>query len=90
MQPGEEGLLDLADRATESYTREFLYRLSDGDREQIRRVDDALDRLEEGSYGKCEDCDEKIPPARLKAIPWALLCIECQEKVEAGAPAKRR
>jgi len=90
MQPGEEGLLDLADRATESYTREFLYRLSDADREQIRLVDDALHRLDDGLYGECEECGEKIPPVRLKAIPWALFCVKCQEETEARTKVHQR
>jgi len=44
------------------------------------RVQDALRRMEEGTYGKCLDCDREIEPARLEAIPWAEYCLEDQEK----------
>ncbi|MFQ5742964.1 MAG: TraR/DksA family transcriptional regulator [Acidobacteriota bacterium] len=83
-ESGEEGLQDLADRATESYWKEFLYSLSDGERELLKMVDAALVRMDDGTYEKCQACGTKINLQRLKAIPWASLCIECQEKQEAG------
>ena len=83
MQPGEEGMLDLADRATESYTKEFLYRLSDNERARLREVEEAILRLDEGTYEQCQECGTKIPTLRLKAIPWASLCLDCQEQLEA-------
>lgn len=82
--PSEEGLLDLADRATESYQKEFLYSLTDTERAILRLVDAALERMEEGTYGQCESCEEEIALSRLKAIPWAALCITCQEEQEAA------
>lgn len=82
-QPGDEGLLDLADRATEHYAKEFQYSLSDKDRELVRHVEEALQRMEEGSYGECQECGEAIAERRLKAIPWAQYCLDCQEKREA-------
>lgn len=81
---GEEGLLDLADRASESYRKEFLYSLTDAERNLLRMVEDALQRIEEGTYEKCQSCGEKIGDRRLKAIPWASLCIDCQEQQEAA------
>ncbi len=84
MQPGEEGLLNLADRATESYTKEFLYRLSDTERARLKLIDEALERMDEGIYGECRECGDRIPDPRLKAVPWASLCIKCQEEVEAA------
>ena len=85
MHPAEEGLMDLGDGAAESYAKEFLYRLNDADRARLHQVDEALKRMGEGQYGECEQCGETIPGRRLNAIPWALLCIEWQEKIEAGA-----
>lgn len=79
-----EPLQDLADQASEGYRKEFLYSLSDSDRQTLLQVEEALRRMEEGTYEECSVCGEKIPLARLKAIPWASLCIECQEKQEAG------
>jgi len=83
-ESGEEGLLDLADRATESYRKEFLYSLTDTERDLLRRLDEALTRMDEGTYEECQSCGEKIGMQRLKAIPWARRCIDCQEKEEAA------
>ena len=81
----DEGTLDLADKAADGYTREFNFTLTDNDRERIARLDAALERLEGGDYGKCDECGEKISDARLKAIPWAILCVDCQQEREAAA-----
>ena len=54
----------------------------DRDAEELRRIDTALVRLSEGSYGLCEDCGQRIPEARLEAEPTALRCIRCQELYE--------
>ena len=45
----------------------------------LKEIDGALDRVESGTYGECEDCGEAINPERLKAIPWARYCVPCQE-----------
>jgi DnaK suppressor protein len=79
-----EPLQDLADQASEGYRKEFLYSLSDSDRATLLQVEEALRRMDEGTYEECMSCGEKIPLARLKAIPWASLCIDCQEQQEAG------
>ena len=78
-----EPLQDLADQASESYRKEFLYSLSDGERATLLQVEEALRRMDEGTYDKCRSCEQQIPLVRLKAIPWASLCIECQEQQEA-------
>ena len=54
----------------------------DRDADELRRIDTALARLSEGSYGLCEDCGQRIPQARLEAEPTALRCIRCQELYE--------
>jgi len=79
-----EPLQDLADQASEGYRKEFLYSLSDGERATLAHVEEALRRLDKGTYEECTSCGDKIPLARLKAIPWAAMCIECQERQEAG------
>jgi DnaK suppressor protein len=78
----DDGPLDLADTATELWNQEFNYSLSEKDRNELSGIDEALGRIEEGVYGECEECGEKISDARLKAIPWAPLCISCQEEKE--------
>jgi DnaK suppressor protein len=50
--------------------------------QQLRTIEEALLRIDEGTYGSCEDCEEEISPGRLTAIPFALRCVECQEKHE--------
>jgi DnaK suppressor protein len=60
------------------------------DPETCRRIDDALQRLEQGTYGSCEECDEEIPAARLSALPFATLCITCQELQEESPTYERR
>lgn len=54
----------------------------DRDAQELRRIDGALVRLKDGSYGQCEDCDQPIAPARLEAEPTASRCIACQERYE--------
>jgi DnaK suppressor protein len=80
----EESTQDIADKAVSSYTREFLYSLSDTDRSLLVRIDLALDRIEEGAYGLCQNCGQPMSEKRLNAVPWALLCVDCQELSEKG------
>jgi DnaK suppressor protein len=54
----------------------------DRDFNQLRSARAALRRIEEGSFGVCQGCDEDIHPKRLTAVPWALFCIRCQEAVD--------
>ncbi len=76
---------DLVDRAETSYTKEFLLSLTDSEREQLTLIDQAMDRLQKGGYGLCLICGKEINKKRLKIIPWAPYCIECQEKKEGKA-----
>ena len=80
----DEGTQDLADKASSAYTKEFLYSLSNTDREVLQKVDTALQRIHKGAYGTCIECEEEIEKKRLEAVPWASHCVRCQEKVEKG------
>ena len=80
----DEGSQDLADKASNSYTKEFLYSLSNTDREVLQKVDDALIRIAKGSFGVCVECGDSLNKKRLEAVPWASHCLPCQEKVERG------
>lgn len=73
---------DLADRATTETDRAFELRTRDRERKLINKINDALMRVREGSYGYCEDTDEPIGLARLEARPIATLCLEAQERHE--------
>ena len=75
---------DIADKASNAYTKEFLYSLSNTDRNVLQLVDDALERLKQGHFGVCMECGEKMLPKRLDAVPWARHCISCQEREEKG------
>ena len=73
-----------ADIATETFEREKDVSILDNVDEQLRDVDDALRRLDDGSYGRCEICGKDIGDERLRARPEARFCLEDQERVERG------
>ena len=83
-QADEEATQDIADKAANSYTKEFLFHQSDDNRRMLQLVNEALERLTNGSYGLCVACHEEVQQKRLEAVPWARHCIECQEKQEQG------
>lgn len=74
---------DPTDRALLESDRNFLLRIRDRERKLILKIRDALQRIEDGSFGICEICGEEISEKRLKARPVTTLCIECKEKQEA-------
>ena len=79
-----EAAQDVADRAANSYNKEFLFHQSNADRVLLQMVSDALQRIREGTFGECISCGTEINPKRLEAVPWTLRCIACQEKLERG------
>lgn len=80
----EEGTQDLADKAANAYTKEFLFHQSNDNRQILTLVDEALTRIKEGSYGTCMACNQEVQAKRIDAVPWARHCIECQEKQDQG------
>lgn len=80
----EESNVDLADKAANSYTKEFLFGQTHHERSMLQLVEEALERIKEDSYGQCANCEEEIQQKRLEAVPWARHCISCQEKQEQG------
>lgn len=72
----------MADMATDSYDREFSLGLASNERELLYGLEDALKKIEEGTFGICEECDAVISKTRLKAIPYARFCVKCQAKIE--------
>jgi DnaK suppressor protein len=80
----EEVANDVADKASNSYTKEFLFKKSNDDRFIMTLIAEALERMKEGSFGTCVHCGGEMQPKRLEAVPWARHCIECQEKQEQG------
>ncbi len=80
----EESTQDIADKAVSSYTREFLYSLTDGERTVLLEIDEALNRIDDGAYGFCVNCAAAISEKRLVAVPWTPHCVDCQELAEKG------
>ena len=79
-----EATQDVADKAANSYTKEFLFSLSNTERDMLQMVDEALGRIDDRRYGVCAACEEEMNLKRLEAVPWARLCLSCQEKQEQG------
>jgi DnaK suppressor protein len=84
MEADGEPSQDIADKAASSYTKEFLFSLSNSERRLLQQVDEALARIHSGRYGVCAACEDTLNLKRLQAVPWAILCISCQEKQEQG------
>lgn len=80
----EEGAQDIADKASNSYTKEFLFSLSNSERDMLQLVDRALTRIDEKRFGSCVVCEDEMNAKRLEAVPWASHCLSCQEKQEQG------
>lgn len=82
--------MDTYDLASEERDRELSLILSDRERERLQAIENALERVEDGSYGICESCESDIAPARLEALPFTRLCVSCQAEREKEAKLSRR
>jgi RNA polymerase-binding protein DksA len=76
--------IHMADIGTDNYETEYTLGLVDSERKLMREIDDALDRIENCTYGICEGSGESISKARLEAIPWAKYCVEHARLLEKG------
>ena len=74
---------DLADQATGNNEVHIQLKLKQTDAKILQAINEALERMEKGTYGICRDCGEPIAEARLNAIPWTRVCITCKEKQSA-------
>ncbi len=72
----------MADMAADTYERELSMNLVSSEQEILYQIDDALKRLDDGSFGLCQQCNQPIAMSRLKAVPYASLCINCQRTKE--------
>ena len=77
-----ENTEDEGDLATISHNKELLYNLHESDFARLRFIGEAIKALDRGQYGKCVHCGNDINERRLLAVPWAALCIRCQEETE--------
>ena len=73
---------DIADVASDSVERELLFELNDNERRILGNVEDALQKIEDGTYGICEKCGKEIEIERLKAMSFAKFCIKCKSQME--------
>jgi len=80
----QQGSGDVIDAALDSAQGEINSQLAEVESRELGSIEKALEQMRDGSYGLCEHCEKKIPLARLKALPYATTCIECQRLAEEG------
>jgi DnaK suppressor protein len=73
---------DAEEQSVNDFVQEVELALMEMKSETLQKIDEALVRLEEGTYGTCAECGQEVPEARLRALPFALLCIACQSRAE--------
>ena len=83
-ESADDGTEDIVDRANNAYNRELMFSLSDAERNTLLQIENALRRMEAGTYGRCANCGQNIAVPRLEALPWARFCVDCQELAEKG------
>ncbi len=88
MTDAKENFPDPTDRAALESDRNFLLRIRDRERKLLSKIEDALQRIEDGTYGICDACGEEISEERLKARPVTTLCIDCKKRQEAQEKAR--
>ena len=79
---GQDGVADIGDMSANTYSRDVLLNLSETQRQTVRDIDTALERIESGQYGVCMRCEEEIPRRRLEVRPFSRYCIDCKTDVE--------
>jgi DnaK suppressor protein len=80
---------DMADVGTDAFEQELTLDLLGNEKEVLQQIEAALERIENGSFGKCEECGRSIAKARLDAIPYAALCVKCASEAENGHPSRK-
>ena len=88
-QNKDEGM-DTYDLASDARDREINHILTDRDRGKLEAIDEALSRVDDGSYGLCEDCGAEIAEGRLQALPFTRLCVTCQSDRERESRMNKR
>jgi DnaK suppressor protein len=76
--------IHMADIGSDNFEQEFTLSLMENEGVALERIQASLERIEDGSYGACEECGAKIPKSRLNAIPYATLCVKCASRQEGG------
>ena len=81
---GQDGIQDIGDEAANIYNKQVLLSLNENERTRLQEVDEALDRIANGTYGVCEECGDPIGLKRLEVRPVAKYCVPCKAKQEKG------
>jgi len=81
---GQDGIQDIGDEAANIYNKQVLLSLNENERMRLKEVDESLDRIENGTYGICEECGGPISLKRLEVRPVAKYCVPCLTKLEKG------
>lgn len=81
-QLGQDGVPDIGDMSATTYERDVLYNLSEVQRQKVRDIDAALERLDLGEYGICSRCGDEIAPQRMAVRPFSRFCVECKTDIE--------
>jgi DnaK suppressor protein len=76
--------IHMADMGTDNFEQEFTLSLMQSEEGTLGQIEGALERIEDGTYGACEECGTRIPKARLSAIPYATFCVRCASQQEQG------
>jgi DnaK suppressor protein len=74
--------MHLADLGTDSFEQDISLGLMENESDELHEIQEAFERIKDGTFGLCESCRKKIPKERLKAIPYARLCVSCKKKEE--------
>ncbi|HEX5443137.1 MAG TPA: TraR/DksA family transcriptional regulator [Pirellulales bacterium] len=76
--------IHMADLGSDNFEQEFTLSLMENEEGTLELIEMALERIEDGTYGECDECGVKIPKARLNALPYAPLCVKCAGQLERG------
>ena len=86
----DQNVPDISDEAARDHNNELMLNLGQQDWEKLKLVDEALVKIKSGGYGICQQCEESIPEARLKIVPFAQFCVKCLETIEKGKAIERQ
>ncbi len=76
--------IHMADIGSDNFEQEFTLSLMENEEGTLDQIEASLERIEDGTYGQCEECGIKIPKTRLNAIPYTMLCVKCASQQEQG------
>lgn len=76
--------IHMADIGSDNFEQEFTLSLMESEGGTLEQIESALERIEDGDYGQCEECGARIPKTRLNALPYATMCVKCASRQEEG------